>query len=176
MKRRAGWAAIASATTIGMACASSQQTGGSGSPHDDGGGASDASQAVDATGSDARSGGSDSGGFGPLGDATPADAFVGCATTTQKATQLPLDLYFMMDTSGSMDDLVSASQSKWQAVVSAMTTFVGDQASAGIGMGLQYFPVPKAGVPASCTSSAQCNGAGPCLQSICNLEAAQGLD
>jgi hypothetical protein len=175
MKRRARWAVLASATAITTACASSQQTGGSGFPHDDGGGAGDASPAVDATEGDSRSGGYDSGSFGPLGDATPSDAFVGCATTTQKATQLPLDLYFMMDTSGSMDDLVAAGQSKWQTVVSAMTTFVGDPASTGIGMGLEYFPLLEAGVPASCTSSPQCNGAGPCLQSICYLEATQGL-
>jgi hypothetical protein len=102
-----------------------------------------------------------------LGDASVADAFVGCATTTQKATAVPLDLYFMLDTSGSMDDLVAAGQSKWSAVVAAMTAFVQDPASAGIGMGLQYFPLVAAGVPASCTSDAQCGSAAPCAQNLC---------
>jgi Mg-chelatase subunit ChlD len=97
-----------------------------------------------------------------------ADAFAGCATTTQKATLAPLDLYFMLDTSGSMDDLVAAGQSKWSSVVAAMTAFVNDSASAGIGVGLQYFPLTAAGVPSSCTSSAQCGAAGPCLLSLCS--------
>jgi Mg-chelatase subunit ChlD len=108
----------------------------------------------------------DSGPSLSLGD-TGTAAFAGCATTTQKATQSPLDLYFMLDTSGSMDDLVAAGQSKWSAVVTAMTGFVNDPASAGIGVGLQYFPLVAAGVPASCTSSAQCGSAGPCILSIC---------
>ena len=98
-----------------------------------------------------------------------ADAFVGCATDTQVAKQLPLDLYFMLDTSGSMDDLAGAQQSKWSDVVTAMTAFVKDPASAGIGVGLQYFPLTKAGVPASCTSSAQCGAAGPCLLHACDF-------
>jgi hypothetical protein len=118
----------------------------------------------DAHGS-SSSGGADVGAFG---DSTiGGDAFVGCATSSEKAKQLPLDLYFMMDNSGSMDDLVAAGQSKWQAIVAAMTAFVGDPASTGIGIGVQYFAVPKAGVAAACTSSAQCAGSGPCLLSIC---------
>jgi len=73
----------------------------------------------------------------------------------------------MIDTSASMDDLVAAGESKWSAITSAMTTFVNDPASAGIGLGLQYFPLTAAGVPASCTSSAQCGTGGPCLLAIC---------
>ncbi|MDP9151940.1 MAG: hypothetical protein M3O36_18615 [Myxococcota bacterium] len=100
------------------------------------------------------------------------DAFVGCATTTEKATQLPLDLVFMIDSSGSMNDLIAAGRSKWSAVVSAMSAFLSDPASAGIGVGLQYFPLTAAGVPATCTSSAQCNASGPCLLRICSNSAA----
>jgi hypothetical protein len=108
------------------------------------------------------------GDVGSFGDSTiGGDAFVGCATSTQKAKQLPLDLYFMMDNSGSMDDLVTAGQSKWQAIVAAMSAFLADPASTGIGVGVQYFAVPKAGVAAACTSSAQCGASGPCLLAIC---------
>ncbi|MDP9037262.1 MAG: hypothetical protein M3O50_20885 [Myxococcota bacterium] len=106
------------------------------------------------------------------GGPAATDAFVSCATTTEKATQLPLDLIFMIDSSGSMNDLIAAGHSKWSAVVSAMSAFVGDPASAGIGIGLQYFPLPAAGVPATCTSSAQCNASGPCLLRICSNSAA----
>jgi hypothetical protein len=181
MKRRhTGWAALPVAAAIGVACGASNHDvgfadggGGSSGGTGDGGGSSGSSG--DGAPSDSRgSSGSESGSFGNLDATTTPDAFVGCATTTQMATQLPLDLYFMMDTSGSMDELVAAGQSKWQAISSAMTAFVGDPASAGIGIGMQYFPVPMAGVPASCTSSAQCNGAGPCLLGICYLAAVAG--
>jgi hypothetical protein len=181
MGRRSAWAFLPVAMAIGAACGTgngdsggASSGGSSGGLSGDGGGAGGGSLDASLGDSQGGSSGSESGSFGVL-DATPTDAFVGCATTTQKATQLPLDLYFMMDTSGSMDDLVTASQSKWQAVSSAMTAFVGDPASAGIGIGVQYFPGPAAGVPASCTSSAQCNGTGPCLLSICYAAAVAGV-
>jgi hypothetical protein len=141
--------------------------GGSSSGHADGDGGSGVSY-DDATGGAINWGADDSGGALTLRDASGPDSFLGCASTTQKATLAPLDLYFMLDTSGSMDDLVAAGQSKWSAVVTAMTAFVNDPASAGLGVGLQYFPLTAAGVPASCTSSAQCGASGPCLLAICS--------
>jgi Mg-chelatase subunit ChlD len=95
------------------------------------------------------------------------DAFTACASATVRAQKLPLDLYFMLDSSGSMDDLVAAQTSKWTALTSAMTEFVNDPASAGIGVGLQFFPLNQAGVPSSCTSSTQCGAAGPCVLNVC---------
>jgi hypothetical protein len=114
--------------------------------------------------------------FTPLSDAGfSPDAFVGCASDTEEATELPLDLYFMIDSSGSMNDLVAPQTSKWSAVVSAMTGFVSDPNSAGIGVGVQYFPLTQAGVPATCTSSAQCGSAGPCLFKVCDLNVFQQI-
>jgi hypothetical protein len=139
------------------------------------GGAADdaAASGSGSSGSSSDEPGTDAGGgiFGQ-GDANlSADAFVGCATDTVVAKQLPLDLYFMLDTSGSMDDLAGPQQSKWSDVVTAMTAFVKDPASAGIGVGLQYFPLTMAGVPTSCTSSAQCTGnSGPCLLKACDFK------
>lgn len=123
---------------------------------------------IDQPGADAGGGGQV---FGPADANLSADAFVGCATDTEVAKQLPLDLYFMLDSSGSMSDLAGAQQSKWSDVVTAMTAFVKDSASAGIGVGLQYFPLTQSGVPASCTSSAQCGNAGPCLLNACDFSA-----
>jgi hypothetical protein len=97
------------------------------------------------------------------------DSFAGCAAITEQAKELPLDLYLMLDTSGSMDDLVAAQKSKWSAVQSALTDFVNDPASAGIGIGLQYFPLTQAGLPASCTASTQCGAADSCLVKACNV-------
>ena len=109
--------------------------------------------------------------FGSTADAGfSLDAFASCAATTEEATELPLALYFMLDSSGSMDDLVAPQKSKWNSVVSAMTAFVGDAASAGIAVGLQYFPLRAAGVPATCTSDAQCPGTtGPCFFEACDV-------
>jgi hypothetical protein len=92
----------------------------------------------------------------------------GCATDTVTAQAAPLDLYFMIDTSGSMNDLVGPRQSKWNAVTLALTTFVADPASTDLGIGAQYFPAMAAGVSASCTSNSDCGQAGPCLLGLCN--------
>jgi hypothetical protein len=104
---------------------------------------------------------------GPPTDAGATDAFVGCAATSVKATLLPLDLFFLLDTSLSMDDLVTAQTTKWQAVTAAIQTFINDSASAGLGVGLSYFPKSAPGVPSSCTSSTDCGAAGPCYIKTC---------
>jgi hypothetical protein len=104
---------------------------------------------------------------GPPTDAGVTDAFVGCAATSVKATLLPLDLFFLLDTSLSMDDLVSAQTTKWQAVTAAIQTFIDDSASAGLGVGLSYFPKTAPGVPSSCASSTDCGAAGPCYIKTC---------
>jgi hypothetical protein len=97
----------------------------------------------------------------------------GCATDTQKAELLPLDLYIMQDTSGSMYNLIAQNTSKYSAVKSALTTFFNDPGSKGIGVGLQFFPVNKAGEPNSCTSSQQCTGGS---QDFCLLKMCVGLN
>ena len=92
-----------------------------------------------------------------------------CASETKKATPLPLDLYMMFDSSGSMARLVAANKSKYAAVVDAMNAFLADPASDGIGVGLQFFPLNQAGVPATCTDKAQCPAAtGRCTSRFCN--------
>jgi len=100
-------------------------------------------------------------------DASLGDSFVSCAKDTQRGKELPLDLYVMLDTSGSMNDLVGPQRSKWNAVSAAIAAFVNDPGSAGIGVGVQYFPKTAAGFPASCTTHAQCGAGGACLLSIC---------
>lgn len=59
-----------------------------------------------------------------------------CGTQTENATLLPLDLYLMIDKSGSM-----ANNNKWTNVTTALENFVNDPASTGIGIGLQYLPL-----------------------------------
>jgi hypothetical protein len=85
-----------------------------------------------------------------------------CAVATQTAERVPLDLYIMMDSSESMSGTVAGNQTKWDAVRSALTAFLNDQDSAGLGVGIQYFPQLRAGVPASCEMDNACAAFGPC--------------
>jgi Mg-chelatase subunit ChlD len=157
------FAAAVIAAAVAAACGSNPDLLPGGSKGD--GGSSGGSSSSGGSGGDD---GSAPGTFG--GDAAfSPDAFAQCASSTQQAKELPLDLYLMLDSSGSMADLVANQKSKWNAVVSALTAFLNDPASAGIGVGLQYFPLTQAGVPTSCTASSQCGAAGPCFLSACGV-------
>jgi Mg-chelatase subunit ChlD len=111
-------------------------------------------------------------GGAPAGDGAAASAALApaaaCATQTVRATEAPLDVYFLLDTSASMNDLLAPGVSKWSAVTSALVAFAHDPASAGISVAMQGFPVPRAGVPSSCTSNAACGMAGPCELATCD--------
>jgi len=51
---------------------------------------------------------------------------------------------------------------KWTRVKQALTSFLDDPQSAGLGVGIQYFPLLRPGVPDVCQTDGQCVGAGPC--------------
>jgi len=128
--------------------------------------------ATGATGRDAAAGsvGSAGAGGGIGGFATTDGRVIGtdalgetaCAVATQTAQTVPLDLYIMLDSSGSMAGTAAGNQTKWDAVRSALTAFVADPKSAGLGVGIQYFPLFHAAVPDTCETDAACVGYGPC--------------
>jgi hypothetical protein len=94
-----------------------------------------------------------------------------CVGQTVQAELVPLDLYIMLDSSGSMlekSGAMGTGVAKWDAVKGALTAFVQDPGSAGIGVGLQYFPLQPPGVPDSCTSNNQCGQYGPCVLKTCS--------
>lgn len=64
-----------------------------------------------------------------------------CASSTQTASLSPLDLYIMMDQSGSMDLKTGTGVSRWAAIAAALKAFLNDSKSAGIGVGVQFFPL-----------------------------------
>ncbi len=68
-----------------------------------------------------------SGNGGNTGDA--------CASDNYGGKQLPLDMYLIVDRSGSMQG------NNWTAVTNAITTFVNSPDADGIGVGLQFFPL-----------------------------------
>ncbi|HEX3776295.1 MAG TPA: vWA domain-containing protein [Polyangiaceae bacterium] len=98
-----------------------------------------------------------------------------CAAHVSTAQLVPLDMYIMLDISSSMLEPVSGQTTKWDAVKSALETFLNDSASAGLGVGLQYFPQIKPNAPTSCTTDASCGDSGPCFTQFCKGYADDGL-
>jgi hypothetical protein len=63
-----------------------------------------------------------------------------CAAETTRAQQLPLDIYIMLDQSGSMGDNVTGG-TKWSVIKLALATFLSQPTLTGVSVGLQYFPI-----------------------------------
>ncbi len=78
-----------------------------------------------------------------------------CASTSQAATLIPVDMYIMMDQSGSMKEATGTKVTKWKAIASAFDAFLVDPKSVGMGVGIQYFPLSTGGIfgMESCTPS-----------------------
>ncbi|WP_437293145.1 hypothetical protein [Sorangium sp. So ce426] len=90
-----------------------------------------------------------------------------CAGETKTAELVPLDLYIMLDSSGSMRDRLATGGTKWTAVTDALEAFFTDPKSEGLGVGLQYFPLLNAGQPMSCRTHEECGVSGPCALRAC---------
>jgi hypothetical protein len=114
---------------------------------------------------------SELGRLGSDADASPPAAEAGvptCASTSQRAVALPLDLFVMLDASGSMNFASAPGVSKWRAVTSGLKDFIAAPSSSGIGVGLGVFPVKNPGTPPSCSSNADCAGFGRCFLRACD--------
>ncbi len=67
-----------------------------------------------------------------------------CAAVTAKAEPKPLDMYIMLDKSGSMGsdcNIGSSTASKWCYAVNALSGFFTSTSAPGMGVALQYFPI-----------------------------------
>lgn len=78
-----------------------------------------------------------------------------CSGTSTRATIKPINLFFVVDRSGSMD---YDSPSRWASTIAALKAFFSDETSAGIGTELRFFP--------SDNPAAGCNGSA-CDPSAC---------
>lgn len=96
------------------------------------------------TGGNTGSGGSNTGGstgeggglnFGGSNGQGGFGVDAACASTSIQTELTPLDIIILLDRSGSM------SGSNWTGSTAALTNFVNDPASAGINVGIQYFPL-----------------------------------
>ncbi len=121
-------------------------------------------------GSEAPSGdGGDSDGDGGMAaDASRGDGGARDACTPVVAPVVPstIDLYVMLDQSGSMSEAV-AGGTKWSSVGAALSTFVTGPDAARFRIGLQYFGLPGAACPTSCAVDADCGSCGPCIGGAC---------
>ena len=85
-----------------------------------------------------------------------------CLGETRAVEVIGLDIFVMLDISGSMLDVLPTASlrarqqtTKWDAVKQSMEAFVQAPESAEIGVGMQYFPKQQPGVPDSCISNAE---------------------
>ncbi len=97
-----------------------------------------------------------------------------CAAESTKARQLPLDIYIMLDQSGSMDAKVgTTNQTYWDAVTAAIKAFLA-QPLTDVSVGIQYFGIPHFNPAGTCYSyycdtNADCyTGCGTCSYGYCN--------
>ncbi|UQA61921.1 hypothetical protein [Polyangium aurulentum] len=128
-------------------------------------------------------GGPGSGGEGgslfPSGPGATGVGGGSCAATSNKAEQVPLDMYVMFDRSGSMT-ADTGNGTRWQAVTGAFKSFIEQPSAAGIGVGVQYFPLANSAAgmcPAKCTSNEDCNPcAGYCFPNLNICIAGSGND
>ncbi|WP_104977672.1 vWA domain-containing protein [Sorangium cellulosum] len=124
-------AAGLAAQSGGCAATEDRRTPQAAAPEDGEGGGGGASASSGASASGALAGG----GFDPAGEGGGRlDEEGSCAQTSAETALLPLDMLVLLDRSGSMLG------SKWSGVTSAISTFVTDAASAGMNVGLTYFP------------------------------------
>jgi hypothetical protein len=86
----------------------------------------------------------------------------GCTGDSQKAQPIPLDIFVMLDQSGSMDLDAGNLLSRWDTVKQAISQFVKLPDSAGIGIGIQYFglpdPSPHGCITQTCGTDTDCTG------------------
>jgi hypothetical protein len=144
---------------LGMMACSAGGTNDLGLGGNNSGGAGSGTNA-NGTGSISNGTGSNTGGssgtFSGTGTGTGTGVGGGCATTTQQAQKIPLDMYIMLDQSGSMD-LSVGNGTRWDAVTSALKTFIQQPQSAGLGVGIQFFGVGPDTFNDSCTASDYAN-------------------
>lgn len=119
--------------------------------------------------------------FGELDPGTDDElAGESCLGETRATEQIGLDLFIMLDTSGSMLDVLpgeaGGGATKWDSVRGALEAFVQSPDTAEIGIGLQYFPQIEADVPFSCDTNDQCGAFGPCSNSLCVVAVSQDDD
>lgn len=91
-----------------------------------------------------------------------------CVVFSSSAELAPLDVFIMLDSSGSMEFPTAGGQSKWEAISAALTAFFEEPASEGIGVALTFFPIIDSSVTELCSTSSVCGVPDACdLLKLC---------
>lgn len=92
-----------------------------------------------------------------------------CARDTYRGERAEVNLYLLLDISGSMDAPieVESTLTQWDAVRTAVSGFIESDASAGLNLALNYFPSLSART--NCNELNQCEANVPCITRICDL-------
>lgn len=102
----------------------------------------------------------------------PATDGGSCVFQSFTGKRAPVDLLVLADASSSMaDKVVGGQRSKWLSAQSALVAFARDPGSAGLGLGLQFFPL--AGNGTQCRTDADCGTGSLCEQRTLCLSAGQ---
>ena len=172
---KAAWAlgalGLAFGAVVVIAC-------GAGSSDTDGyGKAGNGAGAQGGQGGDGGQGPADSGGAGgfsldaPFLEVSTGDGQLdeNCAAQSASGEVWPLDMYIMMDQSGSMSGSFGFTmKSKWEAVTEGLSTFFNNQPpSADLGVGIQFFPlfIKPWDQFTPCPNNNECTGTDVCVSS-----------
>lgn len=107
----------------------------------------------------------------PAEDAEPAS----CAGQVSRAEPVDVDLFIMLDISGSMLESTPAGTDKWTAIQAALESFLTAPSSEGLSVGIQYFPLDGEGGFNRCQSDDDCGGS-LCLYDTCAGALGLGVD
>lgn len=86
-----------------------------------------------------------------------------CEEFSAPASLAKLDVFMLIDSSGSMEEQTALGVSKWEAVKSALTEFLSDPATDGSDVGLTFLPQIDEDVPTYCHQDDQCDQEGACM-------------
>lgn len=153
---------LAASLTLGLACGSAAgdpnlARGGSSGSSGAGGAGGAGGSFVNPGGSGSQNSGGSSG--SPYDGSVGANGGVsgGCASDSYAGEVVPLDMYMMLDKSGSMGDSTSGPETSWTQVTKAIKDFVALPGTAGLAMGIGFFPLPPSvSPPVNCGSAADC--------------------
>ena len=136
---------------------------------------------------DSSAGGSASGGASGGGSSDSGT----CVGVSAGAESIPVDMYVMMDHSVSMNELieVGGTVTRWDAVRSSVQQFVNAPEAAGVGVGIDFFPV-VGGLVNATTNATNCDpdqyampevgigllpGVGPAIVTAIETQSPRGL-
>jgi len=85
-----------------------------------------------------------------------------CATLQSSSELAPLDMFVVVDGSGSMGETLGGTITKWDRARFALAEFARDTRSAGMTMAMSFFPIRDTYAPEYCGQQDDCGEVGSC--------------